>query len=130
MGSMGYAESNRCRWVGVRPAHGGTQVMTYCGVNNSTGIVYTVPAGKTFYLCWANIVVPTVTTGHGELYIRNLADVFVFELASVNVFTAAAAYSGPFIGNPPLEVPEGYDVCILSSTAGLIVIGNAFGWVA
>jgi len=63
MALMKFREPNQVRRVGVRPAHDGTQVLERGSADNATVVLYTVPAGKVFYLCHAWLNVQGVAAG-------------------------------------------------------------------
>lgn len=126
---MGFRESNQVKWIGTRPAHRGTQVVGSGNAHNSTVILYTVPAGKTFFLCAADICVYLGVAGsEGHLYVRDDGDVLqyrIFKLYSPNLTSEANSLS--FM--PPLEIPAGWDICVLSSAVGIYVNAFIHGWV-
>ncbi len=129
MALMGWREANRARWVGVRPAHYGEQVAVSSVKSNGTQIVYTVPAGKVFHLCALGCVARETTgASGGTIGIRNAADVVQYQVFEhYPNFASIFTQSIPF--NPPLEIPAGFDVYILSTTLTLIITCFLFGWI-
>lgn len=128
MATMSYREDNRVKWVGVRPAHGGEQIAKFATANNNTVTIYTVPAGKTLYLCTAWLDVTTAAVGYSAIYIRDELDAHWLPLR--RIYQTASSYpSDSWITFwPPLEVPAGYDVVVYRSTPQN-VHGAIFGWV-
>lgn len=61
------------------------------------------------------------------MYVRNVADVGQYNI--VKNSTGTAASNTAFMSfNPPLEIPEGYDICIYSLAATAWAYGSVFGW--
>ena len=129
MARMGWREPNRARWVGIRPAHEGEQVAAYDFVVNGTKVIYTVPAGKTLYLC--NVVggLAAVEVGNARMTLRS-GGVDYYNFAEYRVHSASGV-TVPFgVSFPiPLEVPPGDTIILYSSADNLIIIGSFFGWV-
>lgn len=126
MALTSHREQNRERWVGVRPAHDGEQVMKYTGATNNTVIIYTVPAGKTLLL-W-DWVHDTFTNGAaiGQIAARDDADV-AFAYISTHSFGAAGTKIGSLAYSVPIELYAGYDVVIISNIAGCTSRGMIHG---
>ena len=124
-----FREPNRARWVGVRPGHDGEQVMILGAIVNATAIVYTVPAGKMLYLCEWMLADMDNATGAMYFSIRNVADVWVRDLAGIRIVVASSWISDHGNAWPPIEVPAGYDLYAYSSGAGLTARCSAHGWI-
>jgi len=125
---------NLVRAFGVLPTQGaepipvgkipddGVQVGKNTVADNSTDIVHTVTAGKTFYC--SSIICGVRNTSGAENYftihVRNTGDVTVYA-----VFYGGCAddvgFLSPATFNPPLEKPAGYDICVHSPAAFLKV---------
>jgi hypothetical protein len=128
MALMLHREPNQVKWVGTRPGHNGTQITKYNTALNNTVIIHTVTAGKTLYLVSAQIFTPNVGAVYGTLFIRDTLDAITMYLAGI-INTPTGAVSGQlWTSYPPLEVAAGYDICVLSSAAGVNYIGSIFGW--
>ena len=128
MAAMAFREPNQVKWVGTRPGHNGEQVEKYNTATNGTAIVHTVTAGKTLYLVSAIIFPAAVNSGVGTVFIRDLLDAVWTYLVGMT-----GALNFGLIGQTlslyhPIEVPEGYDICVLSGGAGLTVYGAIHGW--
>jgi len=129
MALMEFREPNRVKWVGTRPGHDGTQVLEYGDAAGAIVIVYTVPAGKTLYLCDATMMYATLAAGDGWAEISTAVPVTVTYLfrdiliAGIAVFTKQATYW------PPIEIPSGYLIRVRSSAAGLTARLMVHGWV-
>lgn len=126
--AMGFREPNMARWLGVRPAHNGTQVAKYASAINTTAIVYTVTAGKVLHLFHAEVWIAVAAAGQGFLLVRNAADVAQYYF--LPILCAAAVMHPCGVANfyPPVEIPEGWDICVVSSAAVLSVTGEIFAW--
>jgi len=128
MAAMLYREPNMVKWIGERPGHNGTQVAKSTFANNATVILHTVTAAKTFFLTHYNYEFdPTATGQEGRLLVRNVADVIQYDI----VYTAARSIdtdlvSGTFV--QPLEIPAGYDICLVSSALNAPVRVFIHGW--
>ena len=129
MAKMSWREANRCRWVGIRPAHEGEQVTAYDTAANQTKILYTVPAGKTLYLCNVAGGLTGAAAGNACMALQSGGDNY-YILAQYRV-QSAAGISAPFgVSFPiPIEVPAGDTIILYSSAANLIIYGSFFGWV-
>ena len=129
MSRMLWREANRCRWVGIRPAHEGEQVTGYDFAANQTKVIYTVPAGKTLYLCNVAGGLAAVVVGNACMILRSGGDNY-YILAQYRV-QSAAGISAPFgVSFPiPIEVPAGDTIVLFSSAANLKIAGSFFGWV-
>jgi len=138
---MAIIEPDRTRMVGVLPARhagpipvgkipeDGTQVLQNAGATNNTVAVYTVPAGDIFYLVSWNLSVTVVATGYVYLAVRNAgaAIQYVCELIKCEAATTIPGRSGMVL--PPIELPAGWDIAVLSSAVGLTADASIFGYV-
>ena len=126
---MLWREANRCRWVGIRPAHEGEQVTAYDTAANQTKILYTVPAGKTLYLCSASGGLAKAAAGNARMALQS-GGVTYYTFAEYRVHTAVGI-SAPFgvCFSIPIEVPSGDTIILYSAVADLIIVGSFFGWV-
>ena len=129
MARMGWREENRARWVGIRPAHEGEQVTRYDSMVNGTKVIYTVPAGKTLYLCNVAGGLTGAATGNACMALQSGGDNY-YNLAQYRVQTAVGI-SAPFaVSFPiPIEVPAGDTIVLFSSAANLKIAGSFFGWI-
>jgi hypothetical protein len=128
MALMNYREPNQVKWMGTRPGHNGTQVDKANTATNGIAIVYTVTAGKTLYLCTVSKWVELVAVGISSVFLRNVADVFQYNLIYELTVAGVLIPHRSVTFWPPLEVPAGYDICVRSSVAGLTVGSFVFGW--
>jgi hypothetical protein len=126
--AMKFREPNMTKWRGVRPGHNGTQVAKHNHAINALVIVHTVTDGKTFFLTTLTLSVGAPAAGVGWMYVRDAADVDAYFLVFVQC--SATTASGPFsvTFNPPLEIPEKYDIVVRSNVAVLDVYGFVHGW--
>lgn len=127
MALMKFREKNKARWLGVRPAHYGEQVTKNGSVVNNTVIVHTVTAGKTFYLSSAVIGLFSTGTASGYLLVRDDGDVLQYNIVFGRIINAdEQLFSMGF--DPPIEIPEGWDICVSSNSADMYVEGFIHGW--
>ncbi len=125
---MPWREENRARWFGVRPAHGGIQVVKSLGVNNTAAIVHTVTAAKTFYLTFSRLLTGDNISGAGLLWVRDTADVLWFYIDAFYHAINTTFTSSPLVFFPPVEIPSGYDIVVQSTALGLNVTALVGGW--
>ncbi len=102
---------------GIWGVPGVTQVQEDAVGDNSFTILYAVPTGKTFYLTNVHVSTENASGGSagGYLYIRTgiPAEVVRWQVDSFNDTQRHMCL--PF--NPPIEMPEDYDIVIRSDTA-------------
>jgi len=132
-------EKNNVRWVGIRPTdpreaiptqpYGdfGTQVAKYAWVENATSIIHTVSAGKTLYLCSIALSVDAVADGRGRMFVRDDTDTIQYYFFRARR-PAGSGEMVPLTFNPPLQIPEGWDICVWSEVADFHLIGFIFGY--
>jgi len=128
MALMRFREPNQVKWVGVRPAHRGTQIAKWNIATDETTILHTVTAGKVLYLCTSILTSNTIVAGSIYLQIRDLADAVWFILAKTRQSTTSWGQAFCQTFWPPLEVPAGYDIVVVSSPGSVTAIGSIFGW--
>lgn len=138
---MGTKESNKVRMIGILPSQGagpipvgkipddGIQKIPYSSEKNSSGVVYTVPALTTFYLSSLAITGANTSGAARDVYVawRNAADTiqgYFFFLDDVK--DCVWCHNQTFI--PPFELPEGYDIFVLSSGADARITLLAHGY--
>ena len=125
MSAMSYREPNQVKWVGIRPGHNGTQVAIGQVAVNATNIIYTVTAGKTFYLSHAQLnfyaVLAAITF---LLYVRDGADVGQYNIISL-ASAGAGHLASPCVFYPPIEIPAGWDIVVSSNSLS----GNAYAFI-
>ncbi len=128
MSVMLFREANEVKWVGVRPAHKGTQVTKETLANNATVILHTVTSGKTLFL---NLLAGSVRwegSGRGRIGVRDGSDVvqyYIFE-----ALKGSAQDTIPFIipFNIPLEIPAGWDVFLDTNSVSVYIYCFLHGW--
>ena len=128
MAEMLHREPNQVNWLGVRPAHLGTQISKSVeDVNNTTAIIHTVTAGKTLFLVSCRLMVTATGAGSILLRVRDDEDTFLYTIdrfyAPIN-----GTWSSPTYFFPPLEIPAGYDIFVLSSALNCFGHSHIFGW--
>jgi hypothetical protein len=106
-----------------------TQVSKQAIATNQTTIIHTVTAGKILHLLNALLHLTAAAVGNASILVRDGSDVTVRHLAGVRV-GATTQNDGVPQFNPamPMEIPAGYDVCVVSSIAGLTAEGDIFGY--
>lgn len=103
---------------------GGIQVAKSATAENATVIIHTVTAGKTLYLSFFSVRISSHVNQSVTLKVRNDLDVDQYESAKVNSYTGMPGFTVTGNLNPPLEIPAGWDVVIVSPGAG--AYGHAF----
>ena len=126
--STSWGEPNAARWVGVRPGHGGSQIVKSGKKANGTEILYTVTAGKTLYLISVESMVSDNVGGLTAVYIRDELDVTWYQCDYRMSVQNNPNWGKQSFFFPPLEVPAGYDICMYSNVAGLNCQASIFGW--
>lgn len=128
MAEMTYREGDRTKWVGVRPAHEGTQIAKSATATNGTTLLHTVTAGKIFFLTsWSFTCNTTTVDKYGRLAVRDGEDDWIYSIAHLHmdatrtIGMAAGLYF-------PLEIPAGWDIVVYSNNAGLNARGFIQGW--
>lgn len=115
---------------GVMPDIDSTRISKHLlNVVNTTSIVYTVPASKTFYMtnAWVSSGSAAAALSGCYLFIRNASDVTtVILMDTYAIANAPVAYSCNYM--PALELPAGYDLCLLSSQGNEYISGGGHGW--
>jgi len=132
-------EANQVKWRGIRPVEPreaipvqpfgdfGTQVAKDNYVDNSIVIIHTVTNGKTLHLCNISLSVYPQTDGYGWFYVRDTNDTIVYHFFRPR----RLAYDGEMVTmtfNPPLQIPEGYDICLMSEVEGFFIHAFIFGY--
>lgn len=139
---MAEIENNLINIRGVRPGYdmdslreyprmpsAGIQVAASADIDNGTVIIHTVTAGKTLYLCHYMWSIWNISGGNGwgRLQVRDAGDAQVYLIVDSGAADDFAyGISGNF--NPPLEVPAGYDICVISGQADCWVSGFIHGY--
>jgi len=128
MSAMSFREPNEVRWVGVRPAHKGTQILDRGIAINAEVTVYTVPSGKTAYITHIALAIYGNTTGQARVLIKDTGGAIVW--SPMEGYSIANTYS--FHDNtsywPPIELPEGYYITVISNAETVSAICNIHGW--
>jgi hypothetical protein len=125
---MVFREPNQARWIGTRPAFDGDQVCKYITANNAIAIVYTVPHGHTFFLCGFVVTINGGAVNDSvELEDRDAGDVVArtyvkMQLSAVGQEVASHSFW------PPIEIPEDYDIILVSNTVTSVGRGTIHGW--
>ena len=128
MSVMSFREPNEVKWIGVRPAHKGTQIFSSGLASNSTVVLHTVSLGKTLYLVSYGATAYLATTGISatmDIYDSTPAlwqRIIDFIAAAVGQMRADNMFW------PPLEIPSGYSIRLVSTDANAQIRGFVFGW--
>jgi hypothetical protein len=116
------------KWLGVRPAHQGTQVTKYATVTGATGNVHTVTAGKTFFMtslvfsAWAS-----VAGSYARVSVRNESDVLQYTICYFymrDVSERVVSVTFP----QPVEIAAGWDVFVVAGDANTSAFAFVHGW--
>jgi hypothetical protein len=129
MARMTFRERNMMKWVGVRPAHNGEQVLKTDSAAGAITALYTVPAGGVFYLTFASLVVAAGAAGWCRLYIED--DVGATQIVLLGALMAAndEMVSSSVSFTYPIECLEDWVINVRSNAVGLNCIGNIAGWI-
>jgi len=132
-------EPNQVKWRGIRPVEPreaipvqpfgdfGTQIAKDAYANNSTVIIHTVTSGKSLYLCNIGLSVFPTASGYGYFYVRDENDTTQYRFFRPR----RQQYDGEMVSmtfNPPLIIPEGWDIVLWSQVADFIIYGFIFGY--
>lgn len=132
-------EPNQVKWRGIRPVEPreaipiqpygdfGTQVAKSAYVNNTTTIIHTVTSGKSLYLCSIALSVFPTAAGYGYFYVRDENDTTQYTILRPK----RQQDDGEMVTmtfNPPLVIPEGYDIVIRSQVTDFVLYGFIFGY--
>ena len=129
MSVMNFREPNQVKWVGVRPAHNGTQVIKHTNAQNGTVIIYTVPSGNTYFLTGFTIGVRQEAAGDIALGVRDGSDVWQYYLFHNSYGSAQPPYAFGMGLTYPIEIPEDYDIYLWSSAASVYIFATIMGWI-
>lgn len=116
--------------AGMRIPAGATRIMKTAQANNTTTIVHTVTATKTLYLEAVLFAGYQTTAGTNTitLLIRNAADTTVYtwvvRLDNNNTDKVTQYVTFPTL----VEIPEAYDVCVVTADTDTMGVINIVGW--
>ncbi len=128
MALMKFREPNQVAWYGSRPAHRGTAIHKKGEAVNTTDIIHTVTALKTFYLTeWHIGLYSGSANAYYSMFVRDVADALDYYIFRGLTPLNAPAIPGLHVW-PPYEIPAGYDVVVISASAAHHVIGTIHGW--
>lgn len=129
MAVMSWREPNQVNWVGVRPAHCGEQVLEHASAEYGSTVVYTVPAGKTFYLSsFVFYFLDNTGGGFGSFVLYDNTDA-VFSNLIAHRSAPAGAHVYPISLHPPIEIPAAYYLSVVSGSAAVYSRVFIHGWV-
>lgn len=129
MGLMTFREKNKVKWIGTRPGHRGTQVIERKTANDGAVTIYTVPAGKVFHLCTSGIGFTTNIQGSGYTCVTKNDHAFLTDILRFYHHADTSMLGDSVNYWPPMELPAGYYITVVSDSAGLVVAGWVYGWV-
>jgi len=102
-------------------------VQEYNEANNSTVIIYTVPAGKTLYITTFHIFVYNAVVGLGAIFARDANDQN-FQWIIGGSYPLGEGRSSSINFNIPLVVPALWDICIYSGAVSCLCYGGFIGY--
>ncbi len=107
-----------------------TQILKEAAVTNDTAVVYTVPAGKKFFLIESMLKTDAGAAGVGHGEIRTALDVRIRYINFIDVITndQAVALADHFEPGWPVELAVGEDIAVTSDVASLEAQLNIFGF--
>jgi hypothetical protein len=114
-----FSHKNKLDWVGVRPAVYGEQVIVSGSAINQISLLYTVPAGKTLLLFnnWHKRYSSAVGAQNGSLSIWTAVPALVYTLSQDTQNIAGAVNVISTARSIPIEIPEGYLIRLIETTA-------------
>ena len=102
-------------------AKGKTTIIPFAAYSSGGGVLYTVTAGKTFYLTGGSLTIDGTTAGYGLLIVNG-----------VNSISGVLAVAGQIVIpiNPcvPMPYPAGTIFAITTSVATVFISANLIGW--
>ncbi|KKN33019.1 hypothetical protein LCGC14_0807880 [marine sediment metagenome] len=138
------AEQNQLNWRGIRPTYPVENIQTHPGpfetavagkartqivksveVANTTTIIHTVTAGKTFYLCSCSCSADTGINKLTHLKVRNASDTDQYTIID-HESSAQATIFGSLSFFPPISIPAGWDIVLTTNAAQ--GMGFIHGW--
>ena len=124
-----FAEKNKVAWIGVRPGVYGEAINAYQRANNSTVVLYTVPAGKTLLLFHTalEVYLSAAPAADGDLIWQNAVPAMAYMLHSLSNGTTGTGINVASDRAIPLEIPAGHRVVVVSPTAGSYCRGHIEG---
>jgi len=128
MALTGWVEPDQVVWRGIRWARKGNLLVKYGEATNGSTLIYTVPAGRTFYLVGSLLCPTNFNNGYGRGYIRDASDTIWFSLGLYGAGSGQGLCAVVFQPSAPMEVPEGYDFVVSSSVAGHTASLSFYGW--
>jgi len=110
------------------PRTGYTQIAKSDSASNATVVLHTVTAGKTFYLTGANFLIYCTVAGTAfDFPVTNAADAIQYSLIK-GIYMANVSIISPLYYSPPLEIPEGWKIKLISSDANIQLWASVFGY--
>ena len=128
MSAMNFREPNQARWLGVRPAHNGEQLVAYNITTNDDRSIYQVPSGKTAYIT-SMIITATSGSVGGNVQVNYTDSANNLIKRLVNHFfrvTGNIAFSVSF--NPPLELINQQRIRAYSNANDATITVFLHGW--
>jgi len=129
------AEGNQVKWRGIRPVYPVENIQTHPGIfettvagitrthiaksveiDNTTEVIHTVTAGKTFYLCGFAMSADSGVDKITCLEVRNAADVVQYCLGHL-VTAALAVMQSSLAIIPPIPIAAGFDIALRTTNS-------------
>jgi len=129
MSLMNFREPNQVKWVGVRPAHNGEQIIRSGSITGGTYLLYTVPSGKVFYLTYWDAVAHGSNVGYGVILVRDTSDVNQYNIANFQTSNSTTELVKCCSLFYPIEIPGGWDICLYSDNASYRIRATIRGWI-
>jgi hypothetical protein len=128
MSAMAFREPNEVRWVGVRPAHKGTQIKGSGAASGNTVDVLQISSGKKGFITTIFFSVDRDTAdARGSVYHTNSANTVLHTFISRVV---RGVYSDMVVMhfNPPYELGSSDKIRVTSEAVGFGSFASAVGW--
>ncbi|KKN14350.1 hypothetical protein LCGC14_0997090 [marine sediment metagenome] len=128
MALMEFREPNQVAWYGSRPAHRGTQVNKFNTSRNTTTILHTVAPGKTLFISFFTCSLEfNAADVFADFFVRDTGDTLSYRIIQLTG-EAVASFLITANPNPPIEVPSGFDIALLSSSTDVAIRVFIHGW--
>ena len=107
-----------------------TQIIAEMAVTNTTGIIYTVPAGKVFHLVDANLKTNAGAAGVGDMSLHDSDTIHIRHICFVDVRSNNQGIVNMDHFDPahPMKLTAGQYIEVESDTGSLEAEGDIFGF--
>jgi hypothetical protein len=126
---MGAGISNASTYLGINQAVGKTIIVDEISVAGGTATIYTVSAGKTFFLLECTLAYYATTNNAGATIYKNLAGNVVLQMiSSIDATKTVDSGHAELHFAMPIPFAAGDRIVVRSTVAGLTAYGTVLGW--